>query len=116
MDSKIIEYFNVTNLSVGITNFIASGIKVHRDEKIGNGNFYILKTGSVRLTNIHKLFKGIYSGKEFVNTPLLSIEYARRIEIYKNKIHPDVEFDGDPAGYLPCSIEMAKDKLPIIIQ
>jgi diacylglycerol kinase family enzyme len=116
LDSKTIEYFNVTNLSVGITNFIASGIKVHRDEKIGSGNFYILKTANVNLTNIHKLFKGIYSGKEFVNTPLLSIEYARRIEIYKNEIHPDVEFDGDPAGYLPCYIEMAKDKLPIIIQ
>ncbi|HUX60331.1 MAG TPA: diacylglycerol kinase family protein [Ignavibacteriaceae bacterium] len=116
LDSKTIKYFNVTNLSVGITNFIASGIKVHRDKKIDNGNFYILKAANVKLTNIHKLFKRIYFGKEFVNTPLLSIEYSRKIEIYKNEIHSEVELDGDPAGYLPCLIKMAKDKLPLIIQ
>ncbi|MCL5028352.1 MAG: diacylglycerol kinase, partial [Bacteroidetes bacterium] len=101
LDSKNSKYSNVTNLSIGITAYIASGIKVHRKNNITDDKFYILKTANVRLTNIHKLLKGIYSGKEFVNTPLLSIEYAAKIEIFMNDIHPDVEFDGDPAGYLP---------------
>lgn len=104
---------NMINVSIGITKYIASGINIHRDEAIPSDQFYILKVPEVKLMNIPKLIKLLYSGREFTNSPILSMEYAGRVEISGSLIHPEVEYDGDPAGFLPCTIEMAKDKLPV---
>lgn len=104
---------NMINISAGITKYIASGINIYRDEAVPADQFYILKVPEVKLLNIPKLIKLIYSGRQFSNSPVISMEYARRVEISGNLIHPEVEFDGDPAGFLPCTIEMAKDKLPV---
>jgi diacylglycerol kinase family enzyme len=113
INNEAIELKNIINISVGITKFIASDIKIYKDETIPDDQFYILKTAEVRLAVIPKLLKILYSGKEFSNTSFLSLEYTSRIEIFNNVIHPEVEFDGDPAGFLPCSIEIAKDRLPV---
>ena len=61
------------------------------------------------------MLKRIYSGKEFPNSAFLTVDLAKRIEINNESRKSEVEFDGDPAGYLPCSIEMAKDKLPVLV-
>ncbi len=37
-----------------------------------------------------------------------------RIEALGAEPGIEVEFDGDPQGFLPCRIEMAKDKLELI--
>jgi diacylglycerol kinase family enzyme len=106
---------NVINLSVGITKYIASGIKSYRKPEFGDDYFYLLKAGNVKLKNAPVFLKRIYSGREFTDTDYLSVSYAKKIMIEENNIHPDVEFDGDPAGFLPCTIEFAQDKLPVII-
>jgi diacylglycerol kinase family enzyme len=108
------QYQNVINLSVGITNYIASGIKVNRKKDMEDSEMYLLTAANIRLSNVLKLLSRVYSGKEFKNTDFLYLDYAKKIEILQNNIHPEIEFDGDPAGFLPCSIEMAKDKLKII--
>lgn len=113
INDQIIELKNIINISVGITRFIASGLKVYKDDTIRDDQFYILKTAEVKLINILKLLKLLYSGKQFINSSLLSIEYAQKIEFLNNAVHPEIEFDGDPAGFLPCSIEIAKDRLPV---
>ncbi|OGU17253.1 MAG: hypothetical protein A2X61_16855 [Ignavibacteria bacterium GWB2_35_12] len=105
---------NVINISIGITNYIASGIKVSRKKDLEDSEMYLLTTANIRLSNVLKLLYRVYSGKEFQNSDFLFLNYAEKIEIQQNYIHPDIEFDGDPAGFLPCSIEMAKDKLKII--
>jgi len=107
------ELKNIINISVGITKYIASGITVYRDEAVPDDQFYILKTGSVKIHNIPALLRILYSGKKFSNKSFLSLEYARRMEIDTSYVHPEVEFDGDPAGFLPCTIEIAKDRLPV---
>jgi diacylglycerol kinase family enzyme len=113
INNKQTELKNIINISVGITEYIASGLNVYKDKSIPDDQFYILKTAEVKLANILKLLKILYSGKEFSNTPYLSLEYAGRIEVIGNAVHPEVEFDGDPAGFLPCTIEIAKDRLPV---
>ncbi|MGA2298550.1 MAG: diacylglycerol kinase family protein [FCB group bacterium] len=105
---------NVINLSVGITNLIASGIKVPVKEDMADSEMYLLTAAKIRLSNFAKLIYRVYSGKEFKNSEFLFLEYAKKIEIKQNSVHPEIEFDGDPAGYLPCTIEIAKDKLKII--
>lgn len=107
-------YPNVINLSVGITSNIASGIIVYKKPGSGDDKLYVLKASNVRFSNVFKLLKLAYSGKEFENKDYLSVDYCKEILIDYNNEHPEVEFDGDPAGFLPCTIELAKDKLSIL--
>ncbi|MGE5679844.1 MAG: diacylglycerol/lipid kinase family protein [Bacillota bacterium] len=104
---------NIINISVGLTRFIASGIKVYRDEGTPENMFHIIKLKQVKLFSIIKLLKILYTGRGFEHSSFISMEYASKIEIHENIIHNEVEFDGDPAGLLPCTIETAKDKLPV---
>jgi len=106
---------NVINLSVGITKYIASGIKFYRKPELAGEYFYLIKAANLRMKNLATFLRRIYSGREFPDTDFLSVSYAKKINIEKNTEHPDVEFDGDPSGLLPCSIEFAQDKLSLII-
>ena len=102
------------NLSVGITPLIASGIKVpiKPDTK---DLFYLMGACNLTLRRTLGVFKKVYSGKQFENNDSLWIEYTNEIEILGNKKNPEIEFDGDPAGYLPCSIRFANQELDVIV-
>lgn len=115
INGKSAELKNMYNVSVGLTTYIASGIKVYRDKKNPDDEFYLLKTSNINMKNIIGLLFKVYSGKEFKNTPYISIEYAKNISFSPNRDNPQVEFDGDPAGFLPVTIEIAKDRLPLLI-
>lgn len=102
------------NLSVGKTFYVASGIKVKNSLVEGDSSFYALIVRNVGWTKVPYCLKCIYSGKEIPTTDTVYLKYAKYIEIYGNSNTPEVEFDGDPQGFLPCRIEMAKDKLELI--
>ncbi|MFC1806870.1 diacylglycerol/lipid kinase family protein [Candidatus Omnitrophota bacterium] len=102
------------NLSVGKTFHIASGIKVHNNLNEGDNMFYILTVRDVSWRKVPYCVKTIYSGKEISNKGTINLTYAKNIEISSNGNPIEIEFDGDPQGFLPCRIEMAKDKLELI--
>jgi hypothetical protein len=64
--------------------------------------------------NIASVLRQAYSGRLIRNSPSFFLDYCKTIEIYKNGQNPEVELDGDPAGYLPCEIEMANEPLDLI--
>ncbi len=107
---------NLYNLSVGRTKFIASGIKVHNKISYSEKGFYCLTAKQINLFNISNSIKKVYSGKEFNNTEILSMDYCNKIEVFGNYKNPEVELDGDPIGYLPCKIEISIDKLDLIVK
>ena len=37
------------------------------------------------------------------------------MEIQANPINPEVEFDGDPRGFLPAKIEVIPQALPLLV-
>jgi len=102
------------NLSVGKTFHVASGIKVKSILAEGDGSFYALVVRNVGWTKVPYCLKCIYGGKEMPSTDTVYLKYAQSIGIYGNSNIPEVEFDGDPQGFLPCRIEMATDKLELI--
>jgi len=104
----------VHNISIGRTFYIASGIKVKNTLKQGDNSFYMLTVKNLRVKDWIKAIKAIYSGKQIKNDDIVSLDYIKSIEVYGNRLSPEVEFDGDPAGFLPCRIEMAKDTLDLI--
>ncbi|MDP2924464.1 MAG: diacylglycerol kinase family protein [Candidatus Omnitrophota bacterium] len=102
------------NLSVGKTFHIASGIKVKNSLVEGDDNFYAFTIRNVSWIKVPYYLKCIYSGKEIPNSDTVYLKYTKNIEAHGNSNTPEVEFDGDPQGFLPCRIEMAKDKLELI--
>lgn len=106
----------VYSISIGKTFYIASGIKVKNNLEHGDGRFYNLTVKNIKMWDWMDVFKKIYSGKQFVNNNVIYLDYSRAIEIYGNSQNPEIEFDGDPAGYLPCKIEMAEEPLDIICE
>ncbi|MBI4706743.1 MAG: diacylglycerol kinase [Candidatus Omnitrophica bacterium] len=101
----------VFNLSIGKTFYIASGIKVKNDLKEGDGRFYLLTVKHLDTKHLPYCLKTIYSGREIPSNEMISLGYGKIIEIHGDS---EVEFDGDPQGYLPCRIEMAEESLEII--
>lgn len=114
-DGKEEKIDKLYNISVGRTKYIASGIKVNTDLKEDDDRFYNLVVRKLSLFNLPGVLKKAYSGKDFINNDVIYLEYCKNIEIYGNYENPEVEFDGDPAGFLPCKIEIAKDKLDLIV-
>mgnify|MGYP001492491668 CR=1 FL=1 len=106
----------VYNIAVGKTTYIASGIKVKNDLSSGDSRFYNLIVRNMRFTDWPGVVRKVYSGKEFVNSDIISLQYAKVIEVYGSSKHPELEFDGDPGGYLPCLIEVAQDPLDLICE
>ncbi len=114
-DGKISTFNNVSNISVGKTFYIASGIKIKNDLSEGDNRFYNLIIKDLNLARLPYCLKKIYSGNEIPSNEIFSMEYAKVIEIYGNSRNPAVEFDGDPRGFLPCRVEMAEDPLDLIM-
>ncbi len=104
------------SLSIGITKYIASGIKVNHNLSENDTRFYTLIVESMKLKNIPEVLKKIYSGKKIINNDIVHLDYTNTIEIMGNNQNPEVEFDGDPQGFLPCKIEMAQDELELIMK
>ena len=78
-----------------------------------NQQFYIMGACNLGFSKIPGVIKKVYSGKPFKNDNCLWIEYVETIEVL-NK-NSEVEFDGDPQGYSPCSISFARDDLNILV-
>lgn len=116
MDGRKYTVENLYNLSVGRTSRIASGIKVPHNLEDGDGKLYCMQVSNLKLTDIPALIKKVYGGKPFRNNPYLTMSYCRRIEIHGHYQNPEIEFDGDPGGYLPCRIELARDPLEILAE
>ncbi|MCK4667990.1 diacylglycerol kinase, partial [Candidatus Dependentiae bacterium] len=57
----------------------------------------------------------VYRGKQIKNSDIIQLDYFKKNKIESNIEQVRVEFDGDPQGYLPCTIEMAEDNLELII-
>ncbi|HWQ40673.1 MAG TPA: diacylglycerol kinase family protein [Desulfosporosinus sp.] len=115
-DGQIQALENVYNIAVGKTTYIASGIKVKNQLTRRDSRFYTLIIKDIGFADWFGVIRKIYSGKNFANTKTMSLQYASLIEVYGNRINPELEFDGDPRGFLPCVIETARDPLDLIYE
>lgn len=113
-DGKKLVFENVYNIFVGKTTYIASGIKVKNKLTLRDPRFYTLTIKNIGLTNWLSVLRKLYSAQEFSNNKTMSLQYAQHIEVYGNSRNNEIEFDGDPRGFLPCLIEPAQDPLDLI--
>jgi diacylglycerol kinase family enzyme len=104
----------VYDIAVGKTRFIASGIQVHNELGPLDQRLYILTVSHVSFFNIIRILRLLYGGRPLpADRTYISFEYGSHIEV--SCCTPlEVEFDGDPAGFCPCSIMTAPDSLDLI--
>ena len=102
------------NLSVGRTKHVASGIKYHCALQAYERKLYAVYVRDINLWRLPVMFYLAYSGHRFKNKTFMYFRYVNEMEVSYNDVFPEVEMDGDPVGYLPCKIKLAKDELTII--
>ncbi len=101
------------NLSIGKSRFVASGIKIESDLKTEDDRFYCLRLRKVDIWNLLPLIGLLYTGRKLKDSSFAALDYCRYTEIFGRT---EVEFDGDAQGFLPCRIEMAQDRLDLIVK
>ncbi len=105
----------VVNISIGRTFHIASGIKIANDLSDDDDRLYALTVHHLSLRSLPVCLGALYSGKPFRRSAVFRMDYGREFTVSSPGDLPvAVEFDGDPAGYLPCTITIAPDRLPLI--
>jgi len=102
------------NTFIGKTAYIASGMKVEHELACDDKRLYILTLNKINIHNLVPALRAIYSGKAISKHDYITFDYAQSIEIQKGSINNEIEFDGDPQGYLPCRISVATDPLEVI--
>jgi len=113
-DGKTERVSKVHNISVGKTFYIASGIKLKHELANGDNRLYRFTVQNIKLTALPGIIRKIYNGTKIINNEMMSLDYQKTIEVFGSKRNPQLEFDGDPAGFLPCRITVADDDLELI--
>jgi diacylglycerol kinase family enzyme len=105
----------VFDIVVGRTRHIASGLKVQHQLEPLDPRLYVMSVRALNLLNFYGVLKTLYTGKKIrANDARLSLVHGARIEI-TGDTPLEVEFDGDPAGFSPCTITTAPDPLELIV-
>ena len=114
-DAERVRLEDVLNVSIGLTQHIASGIKSYKGNMDTRNRFYIITVRRITLRNVGPMLYRVYSGKEYENTEYLSMTEAGTIDILGSGMNTEIEYDGDPGGFLPCSVDIAPDRLELIV-
>lgn len=112
-DNETQNFDDLLNIFIGRTRFIASGIKTDSGMDDNDDRFYTITVRKPGLLQIPSLLRQVYSGKIKPNHYLQ--KSFGRVFVLSSSHPTKVEFDGDPAGYLPCSIELAPDPLELMV-
>jgi diacylglycerol kinase family enzyme len=104
----------VYDIAIGRTRHIASGIQVRHDLSPVDPRLYIVVVRALSVSNIISVLRLLYGGHPIpAGREYISLEYGSRVVISGDR-PVEVEFDGDPGGYCPCSITTAVDRLDLI--
>lgn len=104
---------SVLNLTIGKNPHIASGIKVDLPLEPSDGKMYLFTIQNKGLFSLLWNIKKVYDGS-FIHHPDNRLIYLEEFECQNNEFAPQVEFDGDPQGELPCKIRLDKKGLRLI--
>lgn len=114
-DKKPIQLKRTTNVFLGLTRNVASGLQVAHELERHPGCLYKVAITGMRMRDIPRGLLLLYGGRPLDKTPPFALDYFREIEIRHNHGPAEVEFDGDPAGFLPCLIRLSDHPLSLCV-
>jgi len=107
-------FSRVTNIFVGRTKYIASGLKFRDGIPDEDPRFYVICVRNLTLLRLPGLLMQMYGGHS-ANSSVLEVFFSDQLKINSGKAGIAVEFDGDPAGFSPCLIRLAENQLKLIV-
>ena len=111
VDGAEIDLPKMYNLFIGKSRLVASGINLDIDVAPDDGRLYVLPLCGVSKGRLLTLLPRAYTGSLPRRFPPI---FARRVEILAWGDAPEVEYDGDPRGFLPADIRVLPRSLPLI--
>lgn len=102
----------VNNLSILKNPYIASGLKLNVNLRADDGRMMLVGVHGQSRTGLCRLLPGFYSGNA-VDEQAVFIRECARVNI-RAKGTPEIEFDGDPRGYLPAELQVLPRALNLI--
>jgi diacylglycerol kinase family enzyme len=114
LDGSDVSWDRVYNISVGLTPYIASGLRIDNSSMAAAGRFYVMVLRDVHLIKLPGVLRKLYSGRRFTDSETLFVRDCAELEIPEQPTPSDVEHDGDPVGQLPCAISRTSEDLELI--
>lgn len=113
IDGKDYQFTNTLNMTIGKNPHVASGYKVNVDIKHDDGKSYIFSVNNMNLFEILLNLPRVYTGT-FHKHKKNTLMYFKEFECAYSDEAPEVEYDGDPQGHLPCKVKLLTNKLRLI--
>ncbi len=101
------------NLSILKNPLIASGIKVNIDLLCDDGQMAVVGIHHKGVLGVCRMVPGFYTGN-VINRPEIFKKFAQKVSIEADELC-EIEFDGDPRGYLPASYKLLPKALRLIV-
>lgn len=114
VDGKETTMTRVYNISIGRTSHVASGIKIAHELTDADNRLYALTVQKLGPFTFPGCLRALYAGRPIPKRGIFSFGYGRLFDIRARGRRVAVEFDGDPAGNLPCTVTTATDRLPLL--
>lgn len=112
IDGKRCSLPKTNNLSVLKNPYIASGLKLNLKLKPDDGQMCIVGVHGKSRIGLCRTLPGFYSGT-VTSAPDIFLKSCSRVSIHSRKPQ-EIEFDGDPRGFLPAEIEIKPRALKLI--
>lgn len=113
VDGKPVMMEKINNLSVIKNPYIASGLKVGLDVGPSDGALWLLGMRGKGILEMVGLLPRYYTGT-IIRHPDVVLRRCNTIEMNAEGAR-EVEFDGDPRGYLPARITLKPGALPLLV-
>lgn len=104
----------VTNVSIGRTQHLASGLKIRHALGPGRSGFYLLVVSRLTPRRLVSLLWKLYSGAALPTAGAIALAYGQTIQVRAVSGPVAAECDGDPIGWCPARVDMARDPIPLL--
>ncbi|MCX6344155.1 MAG: diacylglycerol kinase family protein [Armatimonadetes bacterium] len=112
IDGNICCLPGVNNLTIAKNPYIASGLKLALDISADDGKLCVFAMHGQGRMGVIRLLPKFYSGS-VTGAKGMFLQECRSVTV-TSKESTEIEFDGDPRGYLPVSIEILPQALTLI--
>lgn len=112
IDGKHLQLAGVNNLSILKNPNIASGIKLNLDLRPRDGQLAVFAVCGKSRLSILNVLPGFYNGTAVDRKDVFSCRCSKVTVSCREKT--EIEFDGDPRGFLPARIEILPEALNLI--
>jgi len=112
IDGRTVFLPQTNNLTVAKNPFLASGLKLGLDIHPDDGRLCLVAVHGKGIGELCKALPRFYSGT-VASVPGVVVRWCRSVTVRSGSVQ-EIEFDGDPRGYLPATIEILPRALNLI--